>query len=746
MDLINFQPESELSVQLGVDTMFDSTPWARESPMGASSVWMSIFDATKDSIIVLDDKFRVVMANAATSKMLDLPPEQILGKKCWQLVHGIQEAPESCPLIHADGTGIHKESEMFLTDRGIWAEISTSHILNDKGEIAGIVHVLRDITNRKKSEKALQESEKLFKMTIEGSNVAICLLDPGGVPVIANEAFEKMTGSTSEELLELDFTRYTHPDDLEREILLYKELVYGKRDSYAIEKRNIRKDGGHVWLRLNVTAVRGDQDEINYLIAVGEDITERKKTEESLRREKDKARLYLDLAGVMFVALNAKGEVTLVNKKSCEILGYEQEEIINRNWFDNFLPASSKDQVWTVFEQLVRGKIDLAEYFENPILTKSNEQRIIAWHNTVLRDEEGNITGILSSGQDITDRKKVEKRLQEESAARNVLLDNLPCIAMVLKKETREIVTSNRMAQEVGAVPGETCYKTCAKRDYPCPFCRAPEVWKTNESRRLEVEYKGRYYEGIWSPLTKDLYVHYIFDITERKKTEDRLSGYQAKLKDMASRILHAEDDERRRIAIGIHDNICQKLVVSKMALDSSLKLISDANVTTSLKIVSESIGDTIEEAASLTFDLSSPILHELGLVAAIGEYLKREIHNKYGIEVELESDDQLGNLTEQAKNLLFRISRELLVNVVKHARARKVKVSVHENDGCLRLSIEDNGVGFKKEDISKVARFGLFSIQEQLEHFRGQLEIESESGNGTKATAVVPLKELSTE
>ncbi len=103
------------------------------------------------------------------------------------------------------------------------------------------------------------------------------------------------------------------------------------------------------------------------------------------------------------------------------------------------------------------------------------------------------------------------------------LLDNLPCIAMILKKGTREIVASNKAARDIGAVPGKTCFGTCVNREDKCPFCLAPEVWATNEPRRLEVKYRGAYYEGIWVPLSDDLYVHYIFDISEREQAKETL-------------------------------------------------------------------------------------------------------------------------------------------------------------------------------------------------------------------------------
>jgi len=235
-------------------------------------------------------------------------------------------------------------------------------------------------------------------------------------------------------------------------------------------------------------------------------------------------------------------------------------------------------------------------------------------------------------------------------------------------------------------------------------------------------------------------------DITDRKKAEERLLEYQAKLRAMASEILRAEDRERKHLAIGLHDNICQRLVLTKLAVESSLPLVSNAKLAASLRIAAAAIGETIEEADSLTFELSSPVLREFGLVPALEKYLAEEIRRKHQIAYELESDEGGGALSEETKSCLFRVMRELLMNAVKHARANKIKVSVRRSQCQLRLSVCDDGIGFKREEVdweaSKKTRFGLFSVREQLEYLGGSLEVESEPGRGTTATVVVPLPE----
>ena len=162
-----------------------------------------------------------------------------------------------------------------------------------------------------------------------------------------------------------------------------------------------------------------DKTEINHTISelqkrVAElegAITERQKIEEALNREKKKAETYLNLAGVIMVAIDSLGLVTMINRKGCEILGYDEADVIGRDWFQDFVPERIAKVVKPVSEQLLRGEIEPIEFFENPVLTKSGKERLIAWHNSIIRDESGVIIGTLSSGEDITERERLQAQL-----------------------------------------------------------------------------------------------------------------------------------------------------------------------------------------------------------------------------------------------------------------------------------------------------------------------------------------------
>lgn len=136
---------------------------------------------------------------------------------------------------------------------------------------------------------------------------------------------------------------------------------------------------------------------------------ERKKVKDKLKQERNVSQKYLDIAEVMFVALDKKQNVTLVNKKTCEILGYKEKEIVGKNWFDNFLPKSLIPEIKKVYNKIISGDEKAYKFHGNPVLSKDGSEKYISWHNSVIKDRFGNIAGVLSSGEDVTDHRRAQE-------------------------------------------------------------------------------------------------------------------------------------------------------------------------------------------------------------------------------------------------------------------------------------------------------------------------------------------------
>ncbi len=243
--------------------------------------------------------------------------------------------------------------------------------------------------------------------SIEGGVVTI---DKNGRITTFNRSAEKITGFKAEEVLDKECSHILRNELCEEHCPLKETLETGKICfSYEINITN--KLGDTVPINITTSPLRSRDGEIIGVIENFRDLTKHKGLWEKLRQERNRAQQYLNVAGVIIVAINVKGAVTLINKKGCDVLGYKEEEIIGKNWFDLCLPERIKNDVKGVFKKLMAGKNELVEYYENPILTKSGEERIIAWHNNILTDEKGYIIGTLSSGEDITKRKQTEAEL-----------------------------------------------------------------------------------------------------------------------------------------------------------------------------------------------------------------------------------------------------------------------------------------------------------------------------------------------
>ncbi|MCK5027549.1 MAG: PAS domain-containing protein [Candidatus Pacebacteria bacterium] len=149
---------------------------------------------------------------------------------------------------------------------------------------------------------------------------------------------------------------------------------------------------------------------------------------------------YLDIAGVMLITLDKNGKVSMINKKGAEVLGCNKREIEEKNWFEHFLPKKVKPKEKEIFNKLLQG--NLIEYHETPIITKNGEERLIAWHNSLLKDKEGKIIGTLSSGEDITEKKIAETTLKtknEELEKFNKLAVGREIRMIELKKKIKDL-------------------------------------------------------------------------------------------------------------------------------------------------------------------------------------------------------------------------------------------------------------------------------------------------------------------
>ncbi|RLC56679.1 MAG: hypothetical protein DRH89_05150 [Candidatus Cloacimonadota bacterium] len=314
---------------------------------------------------------------------------------------------------------------------GLLAESFNKMAKNLKDSMISIDKLNEEINNHKKTENLLHESENRLSSIFRAAPTGIGVVVNRNIKFV-NQRFIEMTGYSAEELIGKN-AQIVYPSKEEyNRVVKYKYKQIQKYGTGTIETKFLRKDGSIIEILLSSTPL--DLDDLSKGITfTTTDITERKKINKMLIEERDKAQQYLNITAVMLISVNSSGIVTLINPKGCEILGYTKEEIIGKDYYDNFLPLRLRENMRDFAMKVFSGGKESFGYQENEILTKSGEEKLLAWNNVELKDADGKIIGVLSSAEDITERKKVE----EENKNKSVELEK-----QFVKSEKQRIATT----------------------------------------------------------------------------------------------------------------------------------------------------------------------------------------------------------------------------------------------------------------------------------------------------------------
>ncbi len=233
-----------------------------------------------------------------------------------------------------------------------------------------------------------------------------------------------------------------------------------------------------------------------------------------------------------------------------------------------------------------------------------------------------------------------------------------------------------------------------------------------------------------------------IRDITEMREREEQLLKYQRQLRELSSELSLAEERERRTLAQNLHDHVGQKLAISKMHLGMAKDQAKEETLKNTLREVYGTIDQIIDDIQSLTFELSSPLLFGEGLEAALKD-LGEQLLSRYKLRSSFMSLGVPAGLSESLIITVYKVVRELLYNIIKHAEAAAVEILVSSDDEVVSVVVSDDGKGFRPEiltgHLEGKGRFGLFSVKERVDFLGGNMDIESEPGQGTRISIHVP-------
>ena len=512
---------------------------------------------------------------------------------------------------------------------------------------------------------------------------------------------------------------------------------------------------------------------------------------EGQRRQKNIFNSIPDIAWLK----DKKGRYIAVNQTCSEIAGRKAEDWVGKTDLDIWPKELARKYIAEDRQVIKSGR---RKRIEHQLQNSKGENIWVEVVKTPIYNENGQVIDISGIARDITERKGTEEELLFKTTLLEAQSETSIDGILVVDSEGKTLLFNKRFGKMwnipkkiLNTKDDEKMLKYALRqlKDHNQFLKKVKYLYAhKNEKSRDEIQFKdGRVFDRYSSPLLGENGTYYgriwyFRDITEhkcteqelqkarehlearveqrtadfarankelrnevreREKAEKKLLTYQQQLRSLTSELSLAEERLRRRMATNVHDHIGQPLAISKIKLESLAGSADSPELSKSLNEICALIAQTIQSSRSLTFELSPPVLYELGFEAAV-EWLVRQARQQHGLSIEFTDDSKAKPLDSNVRVLLFQAVRELLINVAKHARAQNVKISTRRVNDQIRISVKDDGIGFKipKTDSHsyKTAGFGLFSIKERLGYIGGHLDIESMPGRGTTVTLAAPI------
>lgn len=403
------------------------------------------FEVCQEGVLFLD-KRKILDANPACEQLFGYSISELVGMPLHRLF------PKSIDSYLQEERVF--EVQAIRKDQSFFDAECRFRVVSWNGHAVQVL-LVRDVTQQKTLEHELKKETGFLNALLENIPDSIYFKDKESRFILSSYAQAKkfglsnpkeMVGKTDFDFYSDEHARQAYQDE--------QEIIRTGKPLVGIIEKETWPDGRETWVTTTKMPLRDEKGEIIGTFGISRDITWLKHLEMDLKRERDRAQNYLNLAPFIFLVLNADQTVAMINQRGCEILGYREEEIIGKNWFDLCIPERLREADKAEFNRVMRGEAPVAGYFEHPIVTRSGEERVIAWRDIALRDEEGRVIGTLSSGEDITEklrleeeREKVYKKLQDSLREKSFLLaeihhrvkNNLQIISSLLSLQAEEI-------------------------------------------------------------------------------------------------------------------------------------------------------------------------------------------------------------------------------------------------------------------------------------------------------------------
>lgn len=374
-----------------------------------------LFNAIRQPTFILDTRHTILAANEAASELTGQPVNRLVGKKCFQILHGGGRAPVECPLGKVLQTNKAHVADMAVEAFDRYLLVSCSPIFGESGSVEGIIHIAQDITERKTIEKALRESEERFRLIADYTHGLEFWRDVDGLLLWVNPAVERLTGYSVEECRAMsDFPlEIVHPEDFQSVRELFGGMQVGKEGGKGYQFRIVHKNGSIRWMALSWQPVFDSSGgHRGFRLSAG-DVSDQKKTLEDLRKSEQMYRELFEKGSDLLCFHDLEGNLLETNLEFKKEYGWSKEELTQKNIRD-LIPERYKAD----FSDYLR-RIKSSGHDEGilAMVAKEGRELIVEYRNVLVHDTKGTPIGVKGSARDITEKIRMHrerKKLEEQ--------------------------------------------------------------------------------------------------------------------------------------------------------------------------------------------------------------------------------------------------------------------------------------------------------------------------------------------